>query len=281
MDNTYISILIFVIITVAYYMFPAFGKIPMTLDVLESNDLASYYKKNIPRLGFYFLLVIVSQFAFNAIYLINKCGGNSSSNIGAAAAMTFFPWVLIFGVMMAVLMMYPGLKTAFSDVVGYFVVAGKANEILSSILIDTDVNSTIESADDMNPVQKGNMKKSAEAILKLFGNKSILINKMSPENFLGVWNIIKPLFKQNIENIDNKQAELLKLVVLKDNIGEGLWYLYTAILLISIVSYNLATRGCQKNAEQLKASHEEYVKQEEAVKAQQDLNNSTTVVLTS
>jgi len=183
--------------------------------------------------------------------------------------------------MMAVLMIYPGLKTAFSDVVGYFVVAGKANEILSSILMDTDINSAIESADDMDPVQKGNMKKSAEAILKMFGNKSILINKMSPENFLGLWNIIKPLFKQNIENIDTKQAELLKLVVLKDNIGEGLWYLYTAILLISIVSYILATRGCQKNVDQLKASHDEYVKQEEAAKAKQELNNSTTVVLTS
>jgi hypothetical protein len=180
--------------------------------------------------------------------------------------------------MMAILMIYPGFKTAFSDVIGYFAVAGKANELLSNILVDTKIDQAINTANDMNSEEKGTMKKSAEAILKLCGNKSILINQMSPENFLSIWELIKPLMKTDIADLDMKQNELLNLVVLKDNIGEGMWYLYTAILLTSIISYNLASRGCKKSLDQLKASHDEYLQNEDQLQAQKDLNNSTTMV---
>lgn len=280
MDTSYLSIFIFLIITIVYYVFPALGKLPITIDILQNNQLEAYYKSNISRLGLYFLMVVMSQFVINSLFLINKCGGNSTTNVGVAALMTFVPWTLIFGVMLAVLMMYPGLKTAFSDVIGYFAVAGKANDILTSILVDTSIDETINASGDMNDLAKGTMKKSAEAILKLCGNKSVLINQMSPENFLSVWDVMKPLMKDggNIPDIQQKQQELLGLVVLKDNIGEGLWYLYTAVFLTSIISFNLATRGCRKTVDQLKASHDEYLKQEEEAQKQKDLNNSTTMV---
>jgi len=280
MDSSYLSIFIFLIITIVYYLFPAVGKLPITIDILQSNQLESYYKSNISRLGLYFLMVVMSQFLINSLFLINKCGGNSTTNVGIAALMTFVPWTLIFGVMLAVLMMYPGLKTAFADVIGYFAVAGKANDILTSILVDTSIDDTITTSGDMTDLAKGTMKKSAEAILKLCGNKSVLINQMSPENFLSIWDMMKPLMKDggNIPDIQQKQQELLGLVVLKDNIGEGLWYLYTAVFLTSIISFNLATRGCKKTVDQLKASHDDYLKQEEEAQKQKDLNNSTTMI---
>ncbi|NDH68337.1 MAG: hypothetical protein EBY22_10655, partial [Gammaproteobacteria bacterium] len=55
------------------------------------------------------------------------------------------------------------------------------------------------------------------------------------------------------------------LVVLKENIGEGLWYLYTAMLIASIVYFNLANVGCKQSVAQIKASHDEYIKEQEAV----------------
>ena len=280
MDSSYLSIFLFLIITIVYYIFPAVGKLPITIDILQNNQLEAYYKSNISRLGLYFLMVVMSQFLINALFLINKCGGSSSTNVGVAALMTFVPWTLIFGVMLAVLMMYPGLKTAFSDVIGYFAVAGKANDILTSILVDTSIDDSINTSGDMNDLAKGTMKKSAEAILKLCGNKSVLINQMSPENFLSMWDVMKPLMKDggNIPDIQKQQADLLGLVVLKDNIGEGLWYLYTAVFLTSIISFNLATRGCRKTVDQLKASHDEYLKQEEEAQKQKELNDSTTMV---
>jgi hypothetical protein len=141
----------------------------------------------------------------------------------------------------------------------------------------------IDQAIDANNEQKGAMKQTAEAILKLCGNKSILINKMTPQNFLSVWDVLKPLMKNNgnIPDINEKQEELLKLVVLKDNIGEATWYVYTAVLLISMVTYYLATTSCSKSVDQLKASHEEYLKQEQARAASKKVNNSTTFVVTN
>lgn len=97
---------------------------------------------------------------------------------------------------------------------------------------------------------------------------------MNPDNFLNIWNILKPLMNAGaFENIEIK-TNLLNLVVLKDNIGEGLWYIYTAILISSIVNYNLATRGCVKDISQIKADHDNYIKQQEEVDKQAALNNS-------
>jgi hypothetical protein len=279
MDISYLSIFFFSIITILYYMFPSIGKHPITMTILKNNDFESYYKKNLSRLGLYFLVIVVSQFGINSLYLINKCGGSAGTNVGVAALLTFIPWILIFGIMIALLIVYPGLKSAFSDVIGYFVVAGKSNDILTSILVDVNVDESLEQVTDVK--EKGDMKKTAQAILKLCGNKSILINQMTPENFLPVWDTLKPLMKTDISDIDQKQEDLLKLVVLRDNIGEGMWYFYTAILLSSIISFNLATRGCRKSLDDLKASHDAYLKTEQNIQDQKDLNNSTVMTLSS
>ena len=51
------------------------------------------------------------------------------------------------------------------------------------------------------------------------------------------------------------------------------------ILLSSIISFNLATRGCKKSIDDLKASHDAYLKTEEDLQAKKDLNNSTVLTL--
>ena len=99
---------------------------------------------------------------------------------------------------------------------------------------------------------------------------------MNTDNFLDIWNILKPLMTPgSFENIEIK-TKLLNLVVLKDNIGEMFWYIYTAILISSIVYYNLATRGCIKSVDQIKQDHDTYIQQQETAAEQQKLNNSTT-----
>ena len=105
------------------------------------------------------------------------------------------------------------------------------------------------------------MMSAAEAITKMLGNKAILINQITPDNFLKTWGLLKPLMKPNITGdieIEN-QAQLLELIVLKDNIGEAFWYVYTAILISSIVYYNLANRGCIPSVSQIKANYDKYM----------------------
>jgi hypothetical protein len=274
MDISFWSIIIFIILTIIYFAVPAIGKPYLTLDILnDPNGLTSYYSSIMPRLGLFLLAIVVSQFFLNSSYLMAKCGGSIGKNMGAAALFTFIPWVLIFGVLLAVLMIFPGFKSAFADVIGYFAISSSANNILSSILIDTDINKAIESTSD--PIRQQELKSTAEAIMKICGNKSILINQMNPENFLQVWDLLKPLMIENAYQDIIKKQSLLDLVVLKDNIGEAMWYTYTAILISSIVYYNLATRGCIKDVNQIKQEHDDYIKQQEEAQQQQDLNNQT------
>jgi len=275
MDISLLSLIAFTIITILYFAFPSIGKPKLTLNDLESEEnMSKFYSSNITSLAFYLGIVVVSQFFLNTSYLISKCGGSINKNIGAAALFTFIPWLLIFAVMIAVLIIFPGFKTAFSDVIGYFVVSSSANDILSSILRGTDLNEMIEKTNDAN--EKSELTKAADAILKICGNKSILINQMNPENFLDIWNILKPLMNTGAYENTEMKTSLLDLVVLKDNIGEALWYIYTAILISSIVNYSLATRGCVKDISQIKADHDAYIKQQEETDKQNELNNSTT-----
>lgn len=155
MDVSLLSLITFTIITIIYFAFPSIGKPKLTLSDLESEEnISKYYSSNRTSLAFYLGIVVVSQFFLNVSYLISKCGGSINKNIGAAALFTFIPWFLIFAVMIAVLIIFPGFKTAFSDVIGYFIVSSSANELLSSILRGTDLNEMIEKTTD--PSQKVN-----------------------------------------------------------------------------------------------------------------------------
>jgi hypothetical protein len=276
MDISFQSLILFIIITILYFVFPSMGGKPqLTLnDLINDVNKSAYYSKHMKSLAFYLGMVVVSQLLLNVVYLMSKCGGSLDKNILTAAIFTFIPWILIFGVLLAVLIIFPGFKSAFSDVIGYYVVAGGANEIFGKILLGTDLNDMIEQTADAT--QKNELTKAAEAIIKICGNKSILINQINSENFLDIWNTLKPLMTPgSYDSVEIKQ-QLLNLVVLKDNIGEGFWYVYTAILISSIVYYNLATRGCVKSVDQIKSEHDAYIKEQETADEQAKLNNSIT-----
>ena len=278
MDISFQSLLFFIIITIIYFAFPSIGKPQLTLLDLETDASKSeFYTKNMKSLAFYLGVIVFSQLFLNIGYLMTKCGGSLDKNIGAAAIFTFIPWILIFGVMLVVLIIFPGFKSAFSDVIGYYVVSGGANDIFGQILLGTDLNEMIEQTTDVN--KKNELTKAAEAIIKICGNKSILINQMNPDNFLDIWTTLKPLMTPGSFDNNELKQELLNLVVLKDNIGEAIWYVYSAILISSIVYYNLATRGCVKSIDQIKADHNAYIQKQEEVAEQAELNNSTTYVV--
>ena len=278
MDISFQSLLFFIITTIIYFVFPSIGKPQLTLDDLSNDDnKIKFYNKHMISLAFYLGAVVAIQLFLNIGYLMTKCGGSLDKNIAAAAIFTFIPWVLIFGIMLLVLMMFPGFKSAFADVIGYYVVAGGANDIFGSILIGTDLNDMIEKSENIE--KKRELTQAAEAIVKICGNKSILINQINTDNFLEIWNILKPLMTPgSFEKTEIKQ-NLLDLVVLKDNIGEAFWYVYTAILISSIVYYNLATRGCVKSVDQLKSDHEAYVQSQEEALKQEEINNSVTYTM--
>jgi hypothetical protein len=52
---------------------------------------------------------------------------------------------------------------------------------------------------------------------------------------------------------DLKQ-QFLDLVIYRDNIGEGMWYIYTGLLLSTILKYNINNRGCTKSVAQIQSN---------------------------
>jgi hypothetical protein len=276
MDTSYISVLIFLITTILFYLV-----LKPKINVNTLNDavlMGKYATNKYMGLGIYLLLVVMTQFAINAYYVINTCGGSSTTNIGYAFIVTFIPWIFIFGVLIVVLILLPGIKSAFSNVVGYFIVASSANGVLTELLVNTDVNRSIKDDPSLSPEQKLSYQTAADAIIKLCGNMSILINQIVPENFNKIWtSILTPLMKDQYQPTMNNgvttenpnalalKQKLLDVVILRDNIGEGMWFLYTAILLTSIVQYKITSRGCVQDLKDIQLNQQNYLK-EQAVK---------------
>ena len=75
--------------------------------------------------------------------------------------------------------------------------------------------------------------------------------------------------------------ELFELVVSRDNVGESMWYMYTGILLTSLVQLKITTRGCVNNAQTMEKNYQQFLDSEEKSKQQKDLSTSTTYTITS
>jgi len=363
--SSYINLIAFIIITILYYLFkPA-------LQIEQLDDTTMYNKTNSIYLAIYLLLIIISQFFVNVSIMSSTCGGKVTDNLGPAALFTIVPWLLIFGVMIGVLMVYPGFKSVFSDVIGYFYISSSANEIITKLLVNKEVSETLKDQPDGEtlisnekivepsapflPVEsvepsappmtntettassgdiangtekesfsdntepsdevpieepvdesrggKKRMKKvstqrkggvmkggaptkdqlqdAADLIVKICGNASILINQIVPENFKSYWKILNPLMKPKYTEsptpfdkaeFDKLEVDFFESVVTRDNIGEAMWFLYTGILVTSLVQLKIATRGCVKSTAQMEADYKNFQAKEAEVKAKQKLS---------
>jgi hypothetical protein len=237
-------------------------------------------------LAIYLLLVMVIQFMVNASIITTNCGGNITENMGAAGVFTFLPWTLIFGVLVLVLSVYPGFKSAFSDVVGYYYVSSSANKLLTELLIDKDVQTKLDKDNTMNVQQKQAMQSAADTIIKICGNTSILINQIVPSNFNEYWNILTPLRKQIYQMEDSpatieKKKQLFELVVTRDNVGEAMWFMYTGMLLTSIVQLKITTRGCASNPKTMEQNYKKFLDEEAVAKSAQQKATNTTYTITN
>ena len=245
MDLTYLSIASFILTTVLYYAVPSIGKISVSIKAISSvEEMEIFKQESNTRLAIYLAVVLLTQFIINTTFVINACGGSSISNYGSAFLITFLPWIFMFGIMLIVLIMYPNFKGSFADIVGYFFVSNKANEILSQILMSDAVTQTaINGISDM-PI-KTNIMRASESITKMLGNKAIIINQITPLNFIDMWNnVLKHLMKPTVFENEVLKTGLLDVAVLRDNIGESMWYIYTGILIISYTSFKITSATC-------------------------------------
>jgi hypothetical protein len=246
MEISYLNIITFLLTTIFYY-FALKPALPYTLyknkDIYNSYITSSYI-----YLAIYFLLTILIQFMVNSYIITSNCGGTITGNMGKAGMITFLPWIFIFGFLVLILMIYPGFKTAFSDIIGYYYVSSSANNVLTELFMNKD---TIDKLILDTPDKNKALRSASEFINKICKNTCILINQMAPSNFGQYWDILKPLMKKKYQldtpERDNMQNHLFGLIVTKDNIGEAMWYIYTGLLVTLIVQFKITNRGCSRN----------------------------------
>jgi hypothetical protein len=282
MVNSYLNIITFLLTTVFYYL--ALKPNLKYNDLTNSNDYKNYSNQNYLYLGIYFLLILIIQFIVNATIITTKCGGSVTENLGASGVLTFVPWTLIFGVVILVILAYPGFKTAFSDVIGYFYVANSANQILTELLVNTKINDQLTN-EQISSMSKKQLEKAADMIIKICGNTSILINQIVPSNFLEYWNLLRPLMKDKYKMdgplVDEKRNELFELIVTRDNVGEAMWFIYSGLLVCSIVQLKISTRSCNTNPKQIAKNYQEYLSKQEAIDKKNKQATSTVYTITN
>ena len=283
MANSYLNILTFLLTTLVYYL--AWKPSLKYDDLTNSDNYNKYLNSNKLYLAVYFFAILVIQFIVNAYVITQTCGGNITQNMSASGTFTFIPWSLIFGAVIVVLIVYPGFKSAFSDVVGYYYVSGSANKLLTELLVNKDIQNNIDADGGSTPQQKASMQQAADMIIKICGNTSILINQMVPSNFVEYWNILRPLMKSQYQTdgpeAELKRNELFELVVTRDNVGEAMWYIYTGLLITSIVQLKISTRGCVTDPAQMAKNYQNYLTQQKTAKTQEKQATSTVYTLTN
>ena len=132
--NSFLNIITFLLTTIFYYMIL---KPKLKYEyMLDPARYKHYISNAYMYLACYLLLIMVVQFIVNSYVISSMCGGSVTENMGRAGVYTFIPWTFLFGVLLLVLMIYPGFKSAFSDVIGYFWVSSSSSKILTELLVN-------------------------------------------------------------------------------------------------------------------------------------------------
>lgn len=273
-DNSIFVMLLSIVVIILYYMFL---KPVLNVEIMSNVEtFAKFQKQKYIMMIVLFMVLFLVHMAVNLMGFQNKCGGSLSNNIGKVFISTFVPWLLIFGALMLVLIIFPGFKGAFSNVIGYYAVYRASNKILIKLLGNTQVDRPLEDVQGSEEENANILEKASDAVLKLVGNTSIMINQFTPENFEDMWNMMIPVMKPEMRGVANAplKSELLEQVILRDNIGECCWYLYTMLLLLVIVKTMLMKQECVTTLTDIKEKEEEFDKHQREKDDQENKDKS-------
>jgi|SaaInlStandDraft_2_1057019.scaffolds.fasta_scaffold00648_8 hypothetical protein len=277
--NSILNLIAFVITTVVYYL-----KIKPVLTLERMSNVEEYkeYNKSVHLgLAAFFLVILLSQFLLNIAGITNKCGGNVKDNLGPAAIATFLPWIFMFGLVVAALILFPGIKSAFSDVIGYLMISSNANAILDEILIQTEVQSILAEDNNHSAKEKNALQNAAQVIMNIMTNPSLLINQIVPLNFTQFWTTLQPLMKEKYKDASSQETidmknKLFSLVTTRDNVGEALWFIYTGLIVTSFVQLNINSKGCVTSPAQMEKNYQDFLDQEDQAEQDKKAKTSTT-----
>jgi hypothetical protein len=87
--------------------------------------------------------------------------------------------------------------------------------------------------------------------------------------------------KEQYQQDESMKSKLFDIVVTRDNIGEAMWYIYTGLLLTSLVQLKMTTRGCASNLQTQEQNYQKFLESEQQAKSKNELSTSTTYTITN
>lgn len=244
--NSLISIIFFVLITTIFTVV-VYINIPNNIPNENLTTNSMYFM-------IYILILVIGNYFINLNITRSVCGGQPQ---WATTMMnTIIPWILIFGVMNIILIIFPGWITPFANTFGY----GAMNLLGLKDLLKTILNVNKSNPDN---TLTSSEKLVARGIQEIYGNSSLFINQVpiEPNKFK---DFIKTListgyFRKGLTIDSNEIISLYKLIQLKELVGKYIWNLLTGIL-VTTVSYNyIINSGCNNSIKQMQAKRNNFL----------------------
>ena len=262
--NPGISILFFLILTTVLLI--------LKIVLLPSENLKDFETGTpVMKIIFivYVLLLLFGNYLINTSVTTELCSG--TPQWGATFIATFLPWILIFGLINIILIIFPGWLVPFSNTLGYFVVTlfGLKDLFNNTIIVPKSKSGSVSEEQINKP---GNID-VAKALQQIYGNESLLINeiprvgetdKERVNNFNEFYTTMQKLgiFKKLGDNDEEAKVSLYKLLKIKDYIAEYVWYILSGILVASITYNYIINVGCDFSSAQMSDAYNRYITQD-------------------
>ena len=204
----------------------------------------------------YIITIIIGEFFINLGLTYEMCGEN---HWGTAISVTAAPWIIVFGVFILLLNLFPSWKIPFSNTIGYgFALLGGVKTVVSNIFKDPTNGSSDSHANGLN-----------KAIQYIYRDPSLLINEIGEgeEKFEEFWRAMRSAIKPNIS--DTLKNNLKSLVKIKYTVSEYVWFMLTGILVTSISYHYLVNIGCSNSVKVMMERRNAY-KQRQELKRQEE-----------
>jgi type VI protein secretion system component Hcp len=196
--------------------------------------------------GIYILLLIVGEYFINLGLTESLCGTNQWDT---ALFVTLIPWVVIFGILNLMLLVFPGWLSPFSNTFGYAVARLSGISSLMDEILLPKIDGDGGKKED---------KEAAQALARIYTDQSLLLNEITQANFSEFWDKTSVLFKPNVKNNQSLKDQLFDFIRMKDIVAEYIWYMLVGFLVTS-VSYNyVVNTGCSQSAAEMEQRHKDY-----------------------
>jgi len=178
----------------------------------------------------YFILMIFAQYYINVQNSYTKCG---ESQIYHSVVYTLIPNVLIFGLLITMLDLFPGFLKPFSNTIGYFIVywLGGITKLFNQMLVS---------------------KEKSRYIQQVYDDNSMMINEITTGKYGNIMSFFKEGSRPGPDQIFNRNYKaqlpaLFNRVVIKDLISKFIWYMLVGGLVISTSFNSIMNMECSRS----------------------------------